>query len=157
MRLSLQTMKMVTVCSLLSAMAVPAAVAAAYPERPITMVVAWPAGGMVDSVIRVATEKMQAALGQPVVVENRTGAGGLVAANYVVKAPADGYTMLFTTSALRGIEKASSTKMLLADRQIGRDVRSRSSFNLTNWCFCDREVDRKPPDHPLRSGCAGGT
>lgn len=89
----------VAVCGFTAGPALPA-VAASYPERPITVVVAWPAGGMADNVIRVATEKMQPELGQPVVVENRPGAGGQVAASLVAKAAPDGYTLLLTTSAL---------------------------------------------------------
>lgn len=85
-------------CSLMAGLAAPAV--ADYPERPITVIVAWPAGGMADNVIRVAAEKMQPALGQPVVIENRPGAGGQVAASLAAKASPDGYTVLLTTSAL---------------------------------------------------------
>jgi tripartite-type tricarboxylate transporter receptor subunit TctC len=64
------------------------------------MVVPWPAGGLVDVAARQLAGRLQAAFGQPVVVENRVGAGGAVGADAVAKAAPDGHTLLFTTSAL---------------------------------------------------------
>jgi tripartite-type tricarboxylate transporter receptor subunit TctC len=69
----------------------------AWPTRPITMVVAYPPGAITDTVGRRVAERLGAALGTQVVVENRGGAGGNVAAAYVARAPADGYTLLFTS------------------------------------------------------------
>jgi tripartite-type tricarboxylate transporter receptor subunit TctC len=68
--------------------------AADYPNRPITIVVGYSAGGGVDSLARIVAEKLPAGLGQPVVVENRPGVGAIVAASYVAKAKPDGYTLL---------------------------------------------------------------
>lgn len=65
-----------------------------YPQRPIKIVVAAPPGGLPDLMARLVGDHMAAALGQPVVVENKTGAGGIVAADTVAKAPPDGYTLL---------------------------------------------------------------
>lgn len=71
----------------------------AYPNRNITMVVPYPAGGSVDGVARLLAQKLQEALGVSVVVENRAGgAGGLVGANTVAKAQPDGYTLLLQAS-----------------------------------------------------------
>ena len=70
------------------------AMAQAYPTRPIKMLVPFPAGGTVDFFARVVAPKLTDALGQPVQVENRSGAGGNIAAEAVAKAPADGYTLL---------------------------------------------------------------
>ncbi|MDC7786617.1 tripartite tricarboxylate transporter substrate binding protein [Rhodoplanes sp. TEM] len=71
----------------------------AYPNRNITMVVPYPAGGSVDGVARVLAQKLQEALGVSVIVENRAGgAGGLVGANTVAKAQPDGYTLLLQAS-----------------------------------------------------------
>jgi len=65
-----------------------------YPNRPIRMIVPFPAGGTVDFFARVISPKLSEALGQQVVVDNRSGAGGNIAAEYVAHSPADGYTLL---------------------------------------------------------------
>src|SRR5438067_8486961 len=66
----------------------------AYPTRPIHLVVAFPPGGPVDIVVRLLAPKMSETLGQPLVVENRAGAGGNLPTSQVAKAAADGYTLL---------------------------------------------------------------
>lgn len=66
----------------------------AYPSRPIRMVVAFTAGSSTDLMARIVANQMSVNLKQPVIVENRPGAGGAIAAGYVAKAPADGYTVL---------------------------------------------------------------
>jgi tripartite-type tricarboxylate transporter receptor subunit TctC len=68
--------------------------AADFPTRPVRAVVAVPAGGGVDTVTRMVTEKMQQVLGKPIAVENRSGAGGSIAAEYVYSSEPDGYTLL---------------------------------------------------------------
>jgi len=67
---------------------------AKFPDHPIRVIVSVPAGGGVDTVTRIVTAKMQAFLGQPLVVENKAGAGGSVAAEYVYGSAPDGYTLL---------------------------------------------------------------
>ena len=69
-----------------------------YPDRPIRILVGYPAGGGVDIVARLLGEPMRAALGQPVVVENRTGASAMIAAGAVAKSPPDGLTLLMAAS-----------------------------------------------------------
>ena len=64
------------------------------PDHPIRVIVSVPAGGGVDTVTRLVTAKMQTFLGQPMVVENRAGVGGSIAADYVFHSPPDGYTLL---------------------------------------------------------------
>lgn len=76
------------------------ALAAGFPDRPVKVVVPWPAGGLVDIPARLLADKLQAALGQPVVVENKTGAGGTIGADAVAKAAPDGHTLVVTTSAV---------------------------------------------------------
>ncbi|MGA0571586.1 Bug family tripartite tricarboxylate transporter substrate binding protein [Variovorax sp. VNK109] len=68
--------------------------AQAFPSRPIKLIVPYPPGGATDMLARKVGEKMAQTLGQPVVVENRPGAGGVLAASFVAKSPADGYTVL---------------------------------------------------------------
>lgn len=76
----------------------PAAVQAAYPEKPITLVVPFPAGSGTDSVGRIFAEELSKELGQPIVVENKPGANATIAANYVARAKPDGYTLFVTTN-----------------------------------------------------------
>ena len=70
-----------------------------YPNRLIKVVVPSPPGGPPDIIIRAVAPKLSAALGQPVIVENRAGAGGMVGTAYVANQPPDGYTWLFTTAS----------------------------------------------------------
>jgi len=74
--------------------------AQAFPSRPIRLVVAFAPGGIADTIGRSVAEKMSEKLGQPIVVENKPGAGGLVSAKYVAAAAPDGYTLLVTTTSL---------------------------------------------------------
>jgi len=69
---------------------------AEYPERPIRLLVPFPPGGAVDHVARLVTRAMADDLRQPFVIENRGGAGGVIATDAVAKAPPDGYTLLLT-------------------------------------------------------------
>jgi len=71
-----------------------------YPQKPIRVIVPWPAGGFVDVAARLAAEQLTNTLGQALVIENKPGAGGMIGADAVAKAQGDGYTLLFTTSAL---------------------------------------------------------
>lgn len=66
----------------------------AFPSRPVTIVVPWAAGGGVDIVARNVAQGLGPILGQPVIVDNKAGAAGLIGAKYVIQAPADGYTLL---------------------------------------------------------------
>jgi tripartite-type tricarboxylate transporter receptor subunit TctC len=67
-----------------------------YPNKPIRVIVAFPPGAPHDVIVRLMSDRLVAALKQPLVIENRPGAGGNIAAEYVAKSPADGYTLLAT-------------------------------------------------------------
>lgn len=74
--------------------------AGAYPEKPVRLIVPFSTGGGTDIQARLLIQKMREDLGQQVIVDNRTGAGGLIGAELVTQSPADGYTVLFTTATI---------------------------------------------------------
>lgn len=82
-----------------------------WPTKPIKMVVPFTAGGSTDTVARIISEKLTPRLGQPVIVENKAGAGGAVGSDFVAKSPADGYTYLVGTSSTMAIAPWVYTKL----------------------------------------------
>lgn len=84
----------------------PAMAADGYPDKPITIVVPFPPGGSTDLLARKIGEAISGPLGQPVVVENRGGAGGTVGANYVAQSDPDGYTLLMGVTGSNAISAA---------------------------------------------------
>ncbi|MDQ6638298.1 MAG: tripartite tricarboxylate transporter substrate binding protein, partial [Pseudomonadota bacterium] len=102
-----------TVAGLAALLAAPPALAqAAYPDKPITMIVPFPPGGVADTVARPVAEALARELKQPVVVENRAGAGGALGIGVAARAPADGYTVLLSLSSISILPEA--------DRILGR-------------------------------------
>jgi tripartite-type tricarboxylate transporter receptor subunit TctC len=91
---------------LLAIAVVPAASAQDYPNRPVRLVVPFAAGGSSDILARSMAQSLSQQLGQPVVVENKPGAGGIIASEQVARAPADGYTLLFGTIGTHAINLA---------------------------------------------------
>jgi len=79
------------------------AAAQAYPSKPIRFVVPYPAGGPLDTVARLLGQKVSESVKQPVIVENKAGAGGNIGADAVAKSPADGYTILMGAVATHAI------------------------------------------------------
>jgi tripartite-type tricarboxylate transporter receptor subunit TctC len=95
----------------LLAWAVPAVPAADYPTRPVALVVAFPPGGASDVLARIVGRKLEQILGQPLVIDNRPGAGGNVAAETVAHAAPDGYTLLAGNNAILATNAALYKKI----------------------------------------------
>jgi len=93
-----------------------AAPAQDYPNRPIRFIVGYPAGGTTDILARIIGQYMSDRLGQPVIIENKPGAGNNIGTEFVVRAPADGYTMLLVNPA----------------NAINTTLYEKLSFNFTN-------------------------
>ena len=81
-----------------AALYAPAATAGAYPERPVTIVIGFAPGSGIDVICRVIGHRLEAALKQSIVIENKVGANSAIAATYVARAAPDGYTLLAGTS-----------------------------------------------------------
>ena len=88
-----------------------AAHAQQWPGKPVKLVVPFTAGGSTDTVARIIAEKLSTRVGQPVVVENKAGAGGALGSDFVAKSPADGYTLLVGTSSTMAIAPWVYTKL----------------------------------------------
>ncbi len=91
-----------------------------FPSKPITVVVGFPPGGGADTVTRIVTEKMSQILGQPIIVDNKPGAGTTLASNHVVRAAADGHTLLVTSGNIYG-----------SDQLLFKNVRYEGEKNFT--------------------------
>lgn len=80
------------------------AAAQAYPNKPVRVVVAWPPGSIIDVLMRIMVEPLSTELGQPIVIDNKGGATGVIGADLVAQSPPDGYTLLFTSAALNMVK-----------------------------------------------------
>ena len=89
--------------------------AANYPDRPIKLLVGFGAGGGTDIVARMLAPKMSNILGESLVVENRTGASGMIAATDVAKSPPDGYTLMMGTQTIFAVAPILYRKMVTLD------------------------------------------
>ena len=83
---------------------------AAYPDKPIKVIIGFPAGGPLDAHMRLLVEKLQSTLGQTVILDYKAGAGGTVGAQFVAQSPADGYTLLLANTGTMVINPAVYTK-----------------------------------------------
>ena len=100
-----KTLALITVC-LSSSFAF-----AAYPDKPIKLIIGFPAGGPLDQHARLLTDKLQAVLGQPLIVDYKSGAGGAVGAESVAKSAPDGYTIMLANTGVMVINGALYSKL----------------------------------------------
>ena len=103
--------KALAVAVILACAAVAQVAHAAYPDKPIKLVIGFPAGGPLDQHARLLTDKLQGILGQPIIVDYKPGAGGSVGAEAVAKSPADGYTLMLANTGVLVINGALYTKL----------------------------------------------
>src|SRR4029077_18798517 len=89
--------------ALILLLATPSVAAQDYPVRPVTLIVPFPAGGGVDAVARIVADKLSRALGQPIVIDNRGGAGGAVGTRLAARAAPDGYTLVMAHTGTTSI------------------------------------------------------
>ena len=94
----------------LFALAGPAALAQDYPNRPVRIIVPFAAGGPADVYARLLGQRLQEALGQPFIVDNRPGGGSVIGTDAVAKSPADGYTLLMMSNTHTVNESLMQTK-----------------------------------------------
>jgi tripartite-type tricarboxylate transporter receptor subunit TctC len=98
-------------CAVGVALPLASAHADSYPSRPIRLVVPYASGGPTDVLARALAQRLQENLGQPVIVDNKPGAGSIIGVDHVAKSPADGYTLLFTASGALVINPALNPKL----------------------------------------------
>ena len=103
--------KALAVAVILACAAVAQVAHATYPDKPIKLVIGFPAGGPLDQHARLLTDKLQGILGQPIIVDYKPGAGGSVGAEAVAKSPADGYTLMLANTGVLVINGALYTKL----------------------------------------------
>ena len=84
---------------------------AAYPDKPIRVVIGFPAGGPLDQHARLLADRLGAVLGQPIIIDYKAGAGGTVGAQEVMRAPADGYTLMLANTGVMVINPALYSKL----------------------------------------------
>jgi len=103
----LPTTRLIVLCAGLAVLALsPLAASGEYPDRPVRLVVPFPPGGGGDVLARTVAPRIAQALGKPIVIENKAGAGGNIGAEYVARAAPDGYTLLYGTNGTQAINPA---------------------------------------------------
>lgn len=139
---------------------------AAYPERPVSVVVGFAPGGTNDILARLISAKLQARLKQPFVVENRAGANSIIAAEYVARAQPDGYTIFVASSGALTINPAIYTKLGYDPRQAFKPVAMLGVFPLVVVTNAESKAERladlktlaaQRSDHTLNHGVGSST
>ncbi|HEY4407085.1 MAG TPA: tripartite tricarboxylate transporter substrate-binding protein, partial [Xanthobacteraceae bacterium] len=111
---------------------------APWPQRQVTIVVPFAAGGSADLIGRILQQQLQAKTGVPIVVENKSGAGGSIGAGFVAKAPADGYTLLIGTVSTNAINAFLYSRL---NFDVGRDLQAISLLvRFPNLLFVNPKV-----------------
>jgi tripartite-type tricarboxylate transporter receptor subunit TctC len=100
----LRSLRLIAGAALTVCLAAPA-LAQSYPDKPIRLMAPFPAGGLADVLARAVGDELSKSLGQPVIVENRTGAGGNIGADAVARAEPDGYTLLMSSAGILSINQ----------------------------------------------------
>jgi len=112
-----------------------------WPQRQVTIVVPFAAGGSADLIGRILQQQLQAKTGVPIVVENKSGAGGSIGAGYVAKAPADGYTLLIGTVSTNAINAFLYNRL---NFDVGRDLQAISLLvRFPNLLFVNPRIPAK--------------
>ena len=137
----MRTSQLLVFASVLAALSL-AASAQEYPAKAIRVITPYGAGGASDIVVRAGVHEMSKQLGQAIIVENRTGAGGTIGFEAFATSPADGYTLLGTASSLHGIAAALYTKTLNHDPN--KDIEPIIVFaNVSNVLVVNPSVNAK--------------
>jgi tripartite-type tricarboxylate transporter receptor subunit TctC len=142
------------------ALALGAVQAAPWPEKPVRVIVPLPPGGPSDIVLRLAAEKMQALLKQPVVIDNKPGAAGNLGASEAARAAPDGYTWLWTTDTLLTVNPHVYQRLSFKPENLQPVMRA-SSFGQTLVCHPGLGVKsvadlvRRAKDKPMSYGSGG--
>src|SRR6266436_1871205 len=119
----------------------PAGAQETWPQRQVTIVVPFAAGGSADLIGRILQQHLQARTGIPIVVENKSGAGGSIGAGFVAKAPADGYTLLIGTVSTNAINAFLYSRL---NFDVGRDFQAVSLLvRFPNLLFVNPKIPAK--------------
>lgn len=124
----------------LLALAAPLSMAQTWPARPIRLVVPFPPGGLIDNMARLVGTRLSQELGQPVVIDNKPGAGGNVGAAEAARAPADGYTLLMASPALTISQP--STRTCPTNPHNLRRLRCWAGYPMCFWSIRRRALPR---------------
>ncbi len=129
--------------------------AAGYPNKPVRLIVGFAAGGGTDAMARIYAPKLSEILGQPVVIENRTGAGGRIAIEFVQSQPPDGYTLAFGAIGQLAIATAIYPNLPFHPTRTLIPVAMVSSYPMMLAAAAERPDQDRAGPHRLRQGQSG--